>query len=72
MITLYFAYILDYQGAEVLRLAWTTTAKHSAFLAKEYIDSCPPAASFKITKRVVDSRIVVAIMNNGRGYGLSR
>lgn len=69
--TLYFALILDHQGAEVLRLAWTTTARHSAFLAQQYLDSCPPAASFKITKRFIDSRMVVAIMNNKRGYGLS-
>ena len=69
--TLYFAYILDHQGAKVLRLAWTTTAEHSAFLAQQYLDSCPPAASFKIINCFMEQRLVFAISDNKRGYGLS-
>jgi hypothetical protein len=65
--TLYFALILDHQGQEVLRLQWTATTKHSAFLAKEYIDSCPPAASFKITKRFIESRHMAELMNKEWG-----
>lgn len=65
--TLYFAYILDHKGAEVLRLQWTATAKHSAFLAAEYIASCPPAASFKITKRFIESKEMARLMNKEGG-----
>lgn len=65
--TLYFAYILDHQGAEVLRLQWTATAKHSAFLAQQYLDSCPPAAKFKITKRFMDSSHMAKLMNKDGG-----
>jgi len=65
--TLYFAYILDYQGAEVLRLQWTGTNRHSAFLAQQYLDSCPPAAGFKITKRFVDPNHVAKLLNQEGG-----
>lgn len=65
---LYFAYILDHQGNEVLRLDWTATAKHSAFLAQQYLNSCPPAAGFKITKRPIELRAVAQLMNKEGGY----
>jgi hypothetical protein len=65
--TLYFAYILDHKGTEVERLQWTSTTKHSAFLAQQYLDSCPPAAAFKITKRFVDPSHVAKLMNKEGG-----
>lgn len=65
---LYFALILDHQGQEVLRLSWTATAKHSAFLAQQYLDSCPPAASFKITKRPVELKHIAQLLNKEGGY----
>lgn len=61
--TAYFSIILDHTGKEVMSLEWTTSAKHSAFLAKNFVDNCPPAASFKITKRFIDTSSVVAMLN---------
>ncbi len=60
----YFSIILDHTGKEVMSLEWTTSAKHSAFLAKNFIDNCPPAAGFKITKRFIETKSVVAMLNS--------
>lgn len=60
----YFSIILDYKGQEVMSLEWTTSAKHSAFIAKNFVDNCPPAASFKITKRFIDTHTLVNMLNS--------
>jgi hypothetical protein len=60
----YFSIILDHTGKEVMSLEWTTSAKHSAFLAKQFVDNCPPAANFKITKRFIDRSVVVSMLNS--------
>ena len=59
----YYATITDYQGKEVLVLEYTATAKHSAFLAKQYIDYCPPAAGFKICMRILKATDIVRLLN---------
>ena len=64
----YYASITDHLGKEVLNLKYTTTAKHSAFLASRYIQNCPPASGFKIHKQVLDSSIVVDMLNKDRGF----
>ena len=56
MLGLYFAAILDHKGQEVLELQYTVTAKHSAFIAGEYIKGCPPAQAFKIKKIFIESQ----------------
>ena len=65
---LYYALITDHKGTEVLRLKYTATAKHSAFLATKYMDSCPPAQGFKIRKIIVDASTIADIFNAERGY----
>jgi hypothetical protein len=60
---LYFAVITCHQGTEVLRLEYTTTSKHSAFLAQKYIDFCPPAAGFKIRKQLIDAKQIARLLN---------
>jgi hypothetical protein len=50
MITLYFAEILDYSGKAILKLRYTSSAKHAAFLGNKFINEVPPAASFAIKK----------------------
>ena len=61
----YFAIILCHQGTQVLNLEYTTTAKHSAFLASKFINHCPPAASFKICKRLIKSTEITRLLNQG-------
>jgi len=60
---IYFATILDHQGAEVMRLEWTSSAKHSAFLATQFINLCPPAQGFRICKRFIESKEITRILN---------
>jgi hypothetical protein len=60
---LYFAMIVCHQGTQVLNLEYTSSAKHSAFLATQYIANCPPAASFKITKRLFKSTEIARLLN---------
>ena len=61
---IYYATILDHLGNEVLSLKYTATAKHSAFLATEYIKKCPPAQNFKIKLIFIDSSTVADLLNN--------
>jgi len=63
MIALYFASILDHNNKEVIKLEYTTSAKHSAFLAKDFIEHCPPAIGFKINKIVFDLKQVAYMAN---------
>jgi len=65
---LYYAMITDHKGVEVLRLKYTATAKHSAFLANKYMESCPPAQGFKIRKLIIDASTIADIFNAERGY----
>jgi len=60
---IYFASILDHQGTDILRLEWTSSAKHSAFLATKFINECPPAQGFKINKRFLESKEITRILN---------
>lgn len=66
--TLYFASITDHQGTEVMRLKYTATAKHSAFLADQYVKNCPPAQGFNIHKIILDASTIADIVNQHRGY----
>jgi hypothetical protein len=50
MITLYFAEILDHTGKAILKLRYTATAKHAAFLGNKFVNEVPPASSFTIKK----------------------
>jgi hypothetical protein len=59
----YYASILDYQNVEILNLKYTTSAKHSAFLAVQYVKDTPPACGFKIHFRFIDKSVVVDLMN---------
>lgn len=59
----YYAAITDYSGKEVLTLQYTATAKHAAFLAKQYIDYCPPAAGFKIRMMILKATDIVRLLN---------
>ena len=62
---IYFALITDYLGKPVQQLAYTATAKHSAFLAQEYIDHVPPACGFTICKKYVDAKEIAKLLNQG-------
>jgi hypothetical protein len=62
---IYFALITDYLGKPVQQLAYTATVKHSAFLAKEYIDHVPPACGFIICKRYIDAKEIAKLLNQG-------
>ena len=62
---IYFALITDYLGKPVQQLAYTATAKHSAFLAQEYIDHVPPACGFKIGIKYVDAKEIAKLLNQG-------
>lgn len=64
---LYYASITDHAGTEVLRLKYTTTAKHSAFIASQYVLSCPPAAGFKI-KKYTDVSKLAELLNDKEGH----
>jgi len=59
----YYASIVDYQGVEILHLKYTSSAKHSAFLAQEYVKNTPPACGFKIHYRFINTNIVVDLLN---------
>jgi hypothetical protein len=62
---IYFASILDHLGQPVLNLEHTATAKHSAFLATQYIKECPPAQGFKINKRFIEAKTIAYLLNKG-------
>lgn len=62
---IYYALITDYAGTPVLRLPYTATAKHSAFIAKEYLDKCPPAGGFKITFEFIKPTAIASLLNQG-------
>jgi hypothetical protein len=47
----------------VLSLEYTTSAKHSAFLALQFIDNCPPAQGFAIRKRFLEAKTICKIIN---------
>jgi hypothetical protein len=65
---LYYPVILDRKGMEVLRLKYTATAKHAAFIAEQYVRNCPPADGFKIRAITFDASTIADIMNRGRGH----
>jgi hypothetical protein len=65
---LYYPIILDHAGTEVLRLKYTATAKHAAFIAEQYVRNCPPAAGFKIKMLMLDASTIADIMNRERGH----
>ena len=60
---LYFAEILDQNKVPVLRLEYTVSAKHSAFLATEFINNCPPAQGFAIRKKFLEAKTICKIIN---------
>ena len=62
---IYFAIIMCHQGTQVLNLEYTTSAKHSAFLAESFIKYCPPAASFKVCKKLITTSEVTRLLNQG-------
>lgn len=61
---IYFATITDYNNQPVLTLEYTGTAKHAAFIASKYVDNCPPAGGFKISKRLIKPTEVAALLNH--------
>jgi hypothetical protein len=61
---IYFATITDYTGQDILSLEYTASAKHSAKLAQLYLDSCPPAAGFKIRMNFINPSAVASLLNN--------
>ena len=63
MAVAYFASILDHKEIVVITLKYTGTSKHSAFLASQYIDNCPPAMGFKINKVFIDNKRVADLLN---------
>ena len=63
---MYYATILDHKGKEVLNLKVTGTAKHSAFLAAQFINTCPPAQGFKINMFAVSNNTVADLINRER------
>jgi hypothetical protein len=65
-VKVYYATILDHDDQPVLSLEFTATAKHSAFLGKQYVDNCPPANTFKIHMHVLDTSTVCRWMNDKR------
>lgn len=63
MVSTFYASITDYKGNEVCNLQFTVTAKHAAWLAQQFVKSCPPAHGFNIHKRVVDAKQLVHLLN---------
>lgn len=64
MLYIYFASIQDHMGNDIINTQFTATAKHSAFLALQFIDNCPPAQGFKIRKRAVTNKEIVQLLNS--------
>jgi hypothetical protein len=62
---MYYAKINDFKGEAVLNLKYTATAKHSVFLAQEFIDNCPPAQSFTISYVFIQASDVANMLNKG-------
>ena len=60
---MYYANITDFKGKPVLALNYTATAKHSAFLAQQFIDQCPPAQGFTISYMFITAKEVVQMLN---------
>ena len=63
MTAVYYASITDHKGLEVVNLEYTASAKHSAFLAIQFVENCPPAIGFKIHKYCVDRKGLVHLLN---------
>ena len=59
----YYASITDHKGEEVVELEYTGSAKHSAFLATQYVEHCPPAMGFNIHKIYVDNKQLAYMLN---------
>ena len=59
----YFPIITDYFNNPVLTLEYTGSAKHAAFIANKYVNNCPPAGGFKISKRLLKPSEVAALLN---------
>lgn len=62
---MYYANITDFNGKAVLALNYTATAKHSAFLAQQFIDQCPPAQGFTISYVLITAKEVARMLNKG-------
>jgi hypothetical protein len=61
---LYYAVILDHKQEVVDTLPLTTSNKHAAFIAKEYVNNCPPAAGFQIRIYYPSAGYVCMLLNN--------
>jgi len=61
----YYAVITDNNDKPVLQLQYTTSARHAAFLGKQYVDNVPPAQGFKIRMLVLDAKQIVRLLNEG-------
>jgi len=62
---LYYAEILDYKNQPVIQLEYTVSAKHSAFIATKFLKHCPPAQGFAIKKKLIESKTVCKLFNQG-------
>lgn len=60
---IYYAAILDFFGNEILRLNYTGSAKHSAFLAQAYIKDCPYAFGFRINIAYYKAADIAKLLN---------
>jgi hypothetical protein len=60
---LYYAVILDHNQEVVETLPLTTSSKHSAFIANEYVANCPPAAGFQIRIYYPKPQHICAMLN---------
>lgn len=65
-IKLYYAEILDHSNNAVLTLDYTSSSKHAAYTGKQYVDNCPPANTFKIKMKLVETSVLCKFMNDKR------
>ena len=65
-IKLYYAEIVEYNNTPVLTLDYVASAKHAAFKGKDYVDNCPPANTFRIKMKLVETSVLCKFMNNKR------
>jgi hypothetical protein len=63
---LYYAEILDHSNNPVLTLDYTSSSKHAAFIGKQYVDNCPPANTYRIKMKLVETSVLCKFMNNKR------
>jgi hypothetical protein len=65
-IKLYYAEILDHSNNPVLTLDYTASSKHAAVIGKQYVDNCPPANTFRVKMKLVETSVLCKFMNNKR------